>query len=643
MNARNKGGIMAFSTNNPHDMPNAPAAKTRTRRIVAFAIIAAMLLLAIGFAVVRCMNLQAVSGGLYDVLNTPFEGALNASSGEASVAGSAEIGLGPAYTPAPFNTEEYAYLDEPGFTSVAAQPLSTLSADVDTASYCNLRRMVNDGTATDMIPAGAIRTEEMLNYFDYDYAAPTGDNLFGVTARAGVCPWNPETLLLVLGFSTEARDAADPQGSNLVFLIDTSGSMDSYDKLPLLQEALGKLVEQLDERDRVSIVTYSGDESIMLEGASGADQYAIMHTVYGLVAYGSTNGEAGLATAYEVAERNFIEGGVNRIVMASDGDLNVGITSESDLHDFVEQKRESGVYLSVLGFGSGNYKDTKMEVLADHGNGTYHYIDCLEEAERVFGEDLRSNFVPLADDVKVQVEFNPACVKGYRLIGYENRTLAAEEFEDDTADAGEVGAGHQFTVAYEIVPVGSSFEMYEPDLKYGRNDENADDEAAQSGESQSGEPSDSSAQSWRDAGNTAPSDSTGDGSPDQSESDIAAKDTAPAARLDATTIPSGEWLTCSVRYKPAGQDTSQEEQAIVDASAFSNDPDHDWRFAASVIECSMLLRDSDYAGSTTFDSALELAQASATGIFADERQGFIALMEQLRENGASREYRDTQG
>ena len=624
---------MAFSTNNPHDMPNAPAAKTRTRRIVAFAIIAALLLLAIGFAVVRCMNLQAVSGGLYDVLNTPFESALNASSGEASVAGSAEIDLGPAYTPAPFNTEEYAYLDEPGFTSVAAQPLSTLSADVDTASYCNLRRMVNDGTATDMIPAGAIRTEEMLNYFDYDYAAPTGDNLFGVTARAGVCPWNPETLLLVLGFSTEARDAADPQGSNLVFLIDTSGSMDSYDKLPLLQEALGKLVEQLDERDRVSIVTYSGDESIMLEGASGADQYTIMHTVYGLVAYGSTNGEAGLATAYEVAERNFIEGGVNRIVMASDGDLNVGITSESDLHDFVGQKRESGVYLSVLGFGSGNYKDTKMEVLADHGNGTYHYIDCLEEAERVFGEDLRSNFVPLADDVKVQVEFNPACVKGYRLIGYENRTLAAEEFEDDMADAGEVGADHQFTIAYEIVPVGSSFEMYEPDLKYGRNDESADDEAAQSDESQSGEPSGSSAQSWRDAGNTAPSGSTGDGSPDQSESDIAAKDTAPAARLDATTIPSGEWLTCSVRYKPAGQDTSQEEQAIVDASAFSSNPGHEWRFAASVIECSMLLRDSDYAGSTTFDSALELAQASATGIFADERQGFITLMEQLRENG----------
>ena len=640
MNARNKGGIMASNTNSPHGTPNAPAAKTRTMRVAAVAIIAALLLLAIGFAVVRCMNMQAVSGGLCDALNAPLYGALNASSSETSVAGSTEIGLDPAYAPVPFNTEEYAYLDEPGFTSVATQPLSTLSADVDTASYCNLRRMVNDGMTADMIPAGAIRTEEMLNYFDYDYAAPTGDNLFGVTARAGVCPWNPETLLLVMGFSTEARDATDPQGSNLVFLIDTSGSMDSYDKLPLLQEALGKLVAQLDERDRVSIVTYSGDESIVLEGASGADKYTIMHTVYDLVAYGSTNGEAGLATAYEVAERNFIEGGVNRIVMASDGDLNVGITSESDLHDFVEQKRESGVYLSVLGFGSGNYKATKREVLADHGNGTYHSIDCLEEAERVFGEDLRSNFVPLADDVKVQVEFNPACVKGYRLIGYENRTLAAEEFEDDTADAGEVGAGHQFTVAYEIVPVGSSFEMYEPDLKYGRNDESADDKTAQSDESQSGEPSGSSTQSWRDAGNAAPSVSTGDGSPNQSESDIAAKDTAPVARLDATTIPSGEWLTCSVRYKPAGQDTSQEEQVVVDASAFSEDPGDDWRFAASIIECSMLLRDSDYAGSTTFDSALELAQASVTGAFTEERQGLIDLMEHLQENDSTYGYRD---
>lgn len=608
------------------------------RSIKALAIAACTLLAAGALIWLGCSALTSSTSANDSLLGAPLGDSASASGGSSSATASAAESYYAPEPYTPFNTEEYAYLDEPGFTSVAAQPLSTLSADVDTASYCNLRRMVTDGATCDMVPAGAIRTEEMLNYFDYDYAAPTDDNLFSVTARAGVCPWNPETLLLVMGFSTEAREAADPQGTNLVFLIDTSGSMDSYDKLPLLQEALGKLVEQLDERDRVSIVTYSGDESIVLEGASGADQHAIMHTVYGLVAYGSTNGEAGLATAYEVAERNFIEGGVNRIVMASDGDLNVGITSESDLHDFVEQKRESGVYLSVLGFGSGNYKDTKMEVLADHGNGTYHYIDCLEEAERVFGEDLRSNFVPLADDVKVQVEFNPACMKGYRLIGYENRTLAAEEFEDDTVDAGEVGAGHQFTVAYEIVPVGSSFEMYDPDLKYERLDEGVDGEAAQPSESRSGESGESSAQSWRNAEGTEPSGSESDASSSRTENDTPAENATRDSSLDATSIPTGEWLTCSVRYKPAGQGESVEEQAVVDASAFSDDPGNDWRFAASVIECSMILRDSDYAESSTFDSALELAQESATGTFAEERQGFIDLMNRLNSYAARAPY-----
>lgn len=583
-------------------------------------------LLAIGLSFVGCNALRSD-----DVLgeSASLESTLGSASSSAAGGSSGSYYVPPAPS-GPFNTEEYAYLDEPGFTSVAAQPLSTLSADVDTASYCNLRRMVTDGATADMIPAGAIRTEEMLNYFDYDYAAPTGDNLFGVSARAGVCPWNPETLLLVLGFSTEARDTADPQGSNLVFLIDTSGSMDSYDKLQLLQESFAQLVTQLDERDRVSIVTYSGEERIVLEGASGADRYTIMDAIYELRAEGSTNGGAGLATAYDVAQRNFIEGGVNRIIMASDGDLNVGMTSESDLHDFVEQKREGGVYLSVLGFGSGNYKDTKMEVLADHGNGAYHYIDCLEEAQRVFGEDLRSNFVPLADDVKVQVEFNPACVKGYRLIGYENRALAAEEFEDDAVDAGEVGAGHQFAVAYEIVPVGSSFKMNEPDLKYGQHDEDADGGAGRPDEDQNDEPNGSSAQSWRNAEGAASSNGNATAS-GQSESDATAQDNA-SASLDATTIPSGEWLTCSVRYKPAGQNESVEQQEVVDASAFANDPGNDWRFAASVIECSMLLRDSDYAGTATFDSALELAQASATGAFAEERQGLIDLMSHLSGN-----------
>ncbi len=353
----------------------------------------------------------------------------------------------PVPAPESYNTEEYSDIDEVGFISTKSRPLSTISADVDTASYANLRRMLRDGwktlaTAevgtsddkksgedeypveyydydydyTGVIPAGSVRIEEMLNYFDYDYATPEGEDLFRINARLGKCPWNPDTELLVLGYATGKEDESFAQkGSNLVFLIDVSGSMDEADKLPLLQSSFGELVGTLGENDRVSIVTYSGEEEVVLEGAKGKDQQTIMRAVRGLKAEGSTNGEAGLRMAYEIAEKNRIEGGINRIVMASDGDLNVGMTSESDLHDFVDKQREKGIYLSVLGFGAGNYKDNKMETLADHGNGSYHYIDCEAEAKRVFGERITANLVPFADDVKMQVEFNPAQVKAYRL------------------------------------------------------------------------------------------------------------------------------------------------------------------------------------------------------------------------------------
>ena len=281
-------------------------------------------------------------------------------------------------SPSPGGTEEYRALDEPGFLSPATSPLSTLSADVDTASYCNLRRMVAQGYAPAVVPAGAVRTEELLNYFDYAYPAPVGSDLFGVSAQMSDCPWNDQTKLLVMGFATEKDDGASSAGANLVFLIDVSGSMDDPDKLPLVKDSFATLVEGLTERDRVSVVTYASGERVLLEGVPGDDKRRIMRAVDGLVAEGSTNGEAGLEQAYRLAESSFIEGGVNRVVMASDGDLNVGISSESELHDFVERKRETGVYLSVLGFGSGNYKDNKMETLADHGNGAYHYVDCAE-------------------------------------------------------------------------------------------------------------------------------------------------------------------------------------------------------------------------------------------------------------------------
>ena len=490
-------------------------------------------------------------------------------------AGAVSSSLAPGVTVSPsepFNTEEYAAVDENGFVSTKAQPLSTVSADVDTASYANLRRMINDGYSLEEVPDGAVRTEEMLNYFTYDYEKPGGNELFSMQAQASQCPWNSDTQLLTIGFATPVESTAADKGANLVFLIDVSGSMGSADKLDLLQDSFATLMENLDDRDRVSIVTYSGAEEVVLEGASGDDDGAILRAIYKLRANGSTNGEAGLKMAYEVAERNFIEGGVNRIVMASDGDLNVGMTSESDLYNFVDGKRESGVYLSVLGFGTGNYKDTKMEVLADHGNGSYHYIDSIEEANRVLSERLMANLVPFADDVKVQVEFNPAKVKGYRLIGYENRELAAEDFQNDAVDAGDVGPNAQFTVAYEVVPADSAYEVKVPELKYGQG--------------VSG-----------DYANTGKSD----------------------------------WLTCSLRYRAFSDDAVHEQELVVtDANSTAN-PSDDWKFASAVIEFGMLASDSKYRGDLTCDSVLDLLHSQHLNA---ERKSFCDLVERAKENAS---------
>jgi len=474
-----------------------------------------------------------------------------------------------------FNTEEYAPLDETGFVSVLTRPLSTVSADVDTASWCNLRRMVRQGYGLasgaedewdevdpyyyydDVIPTGAVRIEEMLNYFTYNYATPKEGERFSITPSLGPCPWNPDTELLTLGFATAPETKAADAGSNLVFLIDVSGSMDSPDKLDLLKASFAKLVDQLDENDRVSIVTYASGEELVLEGAKGTDARKIMRAIRSLRADGSTNGERGLELAYEVAERNFIEDGVNRIVMASDGDLNVGMTSTSELHDYVEKKRETGVYLSVLGFGSGNYKDDKMETLADKGNGSYHYIDCKDEAERVFGERLCANLVPFADDVKVQVEFNPAQVKAYRLIGYENRGLADEDFRDDKVDAGDVGPSAQFTVAYEIVRADSEFEVGGSDLKY--------------------------------------------------------QESAPTG--------SDEWLTATLRYRSFDDGEVHEQAMALGDEAWAENPGEDWSFQAAVIELGMLMRDSEYAGTSSLDEVRTLAGA--------DRDGFLDVVESL--------------
>lgn len=348
--------------------------------------------------------------------------------------------------------ESQSGVRENPFLGTNNHPVSTFSADVDTASYTLFRKHVNNGydwngMKSDYV-GGNIRTEEMLNYFDYDYTEPALGDLFGVSAQITPCPWDSDYHLFMLGL--KATDAAAPTGNNLVFLIDVSGSMHSYDKLPLLQKTFSYLVENLGENDRVSIVTYSGAEKVVLEACPGNRYEQIMHAINSLDASGSTNGQAGLQKAYEIAQSCYIEGGNNRIILASDGDLNVGISDPEQLKAFVEQKRESGIYLSVLGFGSGNFRDDNMETLADHGNGVYYYIDGEVEAEKIFGSELCSTLTTVANDVKLQVTFDPVYVRKYRLIGYENRVMTEEDFYDDTKDAGEVGAGHTLTVCYQI-------------------------------------------------------------------------------------------------------------------------------------------------------------------------------------------------
>lgn len=350
------------------------------------------------------------------------------------------------------DNEEYSELNEQGYRSVKAHPLSTFAADVDTASYSNLRRMLSDGYDLDDIPEGAVRIEEMLNYFNYDYKGPKGDEPFGVNTEMAVCPWNKDAYLLSIGLKTEDIDFDQTPDSNLVFLIDISGSMNRPDKLPLLQESFCMLVDELSEKDRVSIVTYANGVNVVLEGASGNNKRKIKNAINDLFASGGTNGGEGIKTAYKLAEENFIKGGNNRIILATDGDLNLGLTSVDELHDLVSRKKQSGVYLSVLGFGTGNIKDNRMETLADNGNGNYSYIDSEREAKKVLIDELSANMLTVCKDVKLQVEFDPEVVKGYRLVGYANRVMKDKDFDNDKKDGGEIGAGHEVTVLYELIP-----------------------------------------------------------------------------------------------------------------------------------------------------------------------------------------------
>lgn len=463
------------------------------------------------------------------------------------------------YAQAPaFDTREYTTFGENGFVSTATSPLSTFAADVDTASWTQIRQLLLRGEG---VPSDAVRIEEMLNYFKYDYREPAEGEPFGVTMELGDCPWNDQTKLLLIGLQAEKIERESEKAANLVFLIDVSGSMDEPEKLPLVKRAFLLLLDELAPTDTISIVTYASSDTIVLDGVPAGEKTRIMQAINELEAGGGTNGSKGIISAYEIAERHFVEGGNNRIILATDGDLNIGVTGEGDLARLVSEKRESGVELTVLGFGGWNYKDNRMEALADYGNGNYAYIDTIHEARRALVTEAGGTFNTVAKDVKLQLDFNPAVVRGYRLIGYEDRLLAAEDFANDAVDGGEIGSGHRVTALYELVPADSAFDFGEVQSKYA---------------------------------------ATGDGASD-------------------------EWLTLSIRAKAPDGDVSTLYTYPL-ASPQEALPGENLRFAAGVAELGMILRNSQWAGTSSAESALTLLRGceSVTGDVYKEELVYLA-------------------
>jgi len=363
------------------------------------------------------------------------------------------------------NDEDYGMLVENQFENTKNSPLSTFSIDVDNASYTNIRRFLNNGQK---VPKDAVRVEEMVNFFKYDYPQPKGENPFSINTEYSDAPWNAKHKILKIGLQGKNIASEKLPASNLVFLIDVSGSMNSENKLPLLKSSMKVLVDQLREQDKVAIVVYAGAAGMVLPPTSGSKKIEIINALDKLSAGGSTAGGAGIELAYKIAQENFIKDGNNRVILATDGDFNVGSSSNSDMQTLIEEKRKTGVFLTCLGYGMGNYKDSKMEILADKGNGNYAYIDNMQEANRFLGKEFKGSMFAIAKDVKIQIEFNPKEVQSYRLIGYENRKLRDEDFTNDAIDAGELGSGHTVTALYEIIPVGvkSEFSSTIPDLKY---------------------------------------------------------------------------------------------------------------------------------------------------------------------------------
>jgi Ca-activated chloride channel homolog len=485
----------------------------------------------------------------------------------------AEGGFKPT-APAESNTEGYNAIQENSFLSSADHPLSTFSIDVDTASYANVRRFLLDDQ---LPPQGAIRTEELINYFTYDYATPKNDAPFAVSLDVAQAPWDARRQLVRIGLKGDELDASSRPPANLIFLVDVSGSMDEPNKLPLLQRSLRALVENLHPEDRVAMVSYAGSSGLVLPSTPASRRGEIHAAIDNLQAGGSTHGSSGITLAYELARENFLKDGANRVILCTDGDFNVGVTDQSELQKLIERERASGVFLSVLGFGTGNLKDSTMEMLANKGNGNYAYIDSFSEARKALVEQMGGTLFTIAKDVKIQVEFNPARVEAYRLIGYENRLLAKEDFNNDKKDAGEIGAGHAVTALYEIIPVGEGVPgnpSVDP-LKYEQS---------------------------------APS---------------------PRRRIyDA----SNEMLTVKFRYKaPEGGASRLLEFPLSapEVGVFAEAPD-DFRFAAAVAAFGMKLRGSAEAGDLSWDEILRIARGALGADPGSRRAEFLTLVERAR-------------
>ena len=508
---------------------------------------------------VQLQSLPAATAVAY--VEAPAEMIVEEAEAEAEAAP-----LAPPETSRQFNTEEYDRIYENEFLEALSNPLSTVSIDVDTASYSNARRYLNDSL---LPPQDAVRIEEFINYFNYDYPQPEDEHPFSINVELSEAPWSPDHQLVHIGLQGLDVPKEELPDSNIVFLLDVSGSMNQPTKLPLVKRGFKLLVEQMSERDSVAIVVYAGAAGLVLPPTNGENKAAILEAIENLEAGGSTAGGEGIELAYLVAGENYVQGGNNRVILATDGDFNVGPSSDGELIRLIEEKRDEGIFLSILGFGTGNLKDSKMEQLADKGNGNYAYLDSIREANKVLVSEMAGTLLTIAKDVKIQIEFNPAKVKAYRLIGYENRLLAKEDFADDTKDAGELGAGTAVTFLYEIIPVGADEAVRPtPELKY--QDSEVSDEAEQS----------------------------------------------------------NELLTLKLRYKqPDGNESILMVHPVLDEAVTRDRTSDNYRFSAAVAEFGMLLRDSSFKGDASYTEVLALAKDAMGEDEAGYRMEFVHLVE----------------